>query len=259
MAPRYVDRELFLSDIQVTHGPPELLGRAVLKAYDAAIERGITLRFGTFEELAEVCAENRDSWPFLVPMFDPSLSDLRRENSLCLMGVDGSGRVVATQAIRLFDWETKCLHDEATSLRFFYRDPSIPASRDERCIVTAEVTKSMRGLVAFSGGTWYHPSCRGRGLIELIPRIARITALTRWDFDLLVSIQAEHIAKKGVIARSGFKNLATYIAFQNSPVGDVRCYLAWATQQDLLADFAHFIEEATPEAATASGGDRRAQ
>ena len=43
---------------QVDHGPADLLGRFFLKADTAARERGITLSFGTFEDLVDVNAAN---------------------------------------------------------------------------------------------------------------------------------------------------------------------------------------------------------
>lgn len=252
-------RDSFLAQVQIQHGPPELLGRTILRAYDEAAAKGVSLRFGSVDDLVAVNEHNRDSWVPLVPMFDPRLSELSADNTVCVMGLAADGTVVATQAIRLFDWTTTTLYDEATSLRFFYRDLTASAARGERCIVTAEVAKSMRGRIAFSGATWYHPSFRGRGLIELVPRVARVVSLTRWRFDLLAAIQAEQIALKGPIARSGFKNLATYVTFENSPVGNVRCYLGWATPDELLTDFAEFVDRHATEPPSALRGDRRAQ
>ena len=44
-------RSASVTDITVEHGPVDLLGRFFLKADTAARERGVTLSFGTFEEL----------------------------------------------------------------------------------------------------------------------------------------------------------------------------------------------------------------
>lgn len=98
--------------MQVRHGPPEVIGRVLLRGHDAALSLGLTLRIAGFDEPIATNAANRDSWPPLAPMFDPEHSDLTAEASLCLMGV-ANGQVVATQALRLFEWGETTLHAEA--------------------------------------------------------------------------------------------------------------------------------------------------
>ncbi|MBS0243585.1 MAG: hypothetical protein JSS20_15520 [Proteobacteria bacterium] len=176
-------------------------------------------------------------------MFDYHAADLRPTNSLCLVGQTADGKIVATQALRMFSWSGTSFFDEATSLRFFYKDPREALARGERCRVTAEVAKTLNGEICFSGATWYHPSFRGMQLVEFVPQVARAIALTTWNFDKLLSVQAEHIAKKGVIGRSGFKNFASAVHIENSPVGNLTCLLAWATQDELIELLARFADE----------------
>lgn len=249
-----------LGQVQVRHGPPEVIGRVLLQGYDAARSHGLSLRLATFDELVAVNAANRESWVPLVPMFDPRDSALGAEDSLCLFGVTDAGQVVATQALRLFDWQQTTLAEEVVSLRFSYRDPAAALARGERCSVTAPSAHAIRGRIAFSGATWYHPSFRGRGLLHFIPRVARAIALTSWNMDMLIALQAARIAEKGVIARSGFVHLEGVIRFENSPaVGSVDSWLGWATRDELVADLTAFVEEADAAAAIAAlGSDRGA-
>ena len=59
----------WLEDLTVEHGPVDLFGRFFLKADTALRQRGISLSFGTFDELLEANQRNRDSWLALAPTF----------------------------------------------------------------------------------------------------------------------------------------------------------------------------------------------
>ena len=93
----------FLDAARVLHGPAHIIGRVFLKAEQALRERGITLSFATFEDLAEVNRLNRETWSPLVPLFDPDWGDLNERNSFCLLGRDSRGDVVASQGGRLYE------------------------------------------------------------------------------------------------------------------------------------------------------------
>ena len=51
-------RPSWLSEVTVEHGPADVLARFFLKADEAARERGVTLSFGTFDELVATNAAN---------------------------------------------------------------------------------------------------------------------------------------------------------------------------------------------------------
>src|SRR5436190_23001738 len=58
-APRPDPHPHLITDITVEHGSVDILGRFFLKADTAARARGLTMSFGTFEELLEVNRKNR--------------------------------------------------------------------------------------------------------------------------------------------------------------------------------------------------------
>src|SRR5262245_54369617 len=101
----------FLSRLEVKHGPVALLGRFFLKAAAKASERGISLWFGTLSELAEVNALNPDSWRPLLPLFDDTFLQAKPDTTFAVLGRDRTGRVVATHAARLYDWNNTTFAD----------------------------------------------------------------------------------------------------------------------------------------------------
>ena len=65
-----------------------------LAAAEAIAERGITLDFGSAEELLKTNTDNRDSWNPLVPMYDFRVNRLDGSNLIVVLGRDNTGKVV---------------------------------------------------------------------------------------------------------------------------------------------------------------------
>ena len=61
------------AQLKVKYGPVGLLGRFFLWADAAARDRGVTLSFGSLQDLIEANRGNSDSWRPLVPVFDAAL------------------------------------------------------------------------------------------------------------------------------------------------------------------------------------------
>ena len=92
----------FLAEIQVEHGPVDLIGRFLRYADAVNRAKGVVLSFATLEELQEVNERNRESWKPLFPMFNPKLNIVPPSAALCLLGRNADGEVVSAQAGRLF-------------------------------------------------------------------------------------------------------------------------------------------------------------
>jgi hypothetical protein len=234
-----------ITDITVEHGPPELLGRFFLRADTAARERGVTLSFGTFEELIEINARNSDSWKKLSTLYDVSVcpQGLAPERAFVIFGRDGRGEVVATHAARIFDLDQETLYDLATSLRMIYDDPARMKRPTERCEVTASIAKTMRGKLLMNGAVWYHPAYRKRQLSKIIPRISRSYAYTRWKIDNSMGLVMEGPTKGGVIDSLGYPNRQWDLKFIDSSLGAgaFSCCLAWMDADQLLEDLADWL------------------
>ena len=156
--------------IRIKYGPVGLLGRFFLWADTAARDRGVTLSFGSLQDLIEANRANSDSWRPLVPVFDEALGGITPERGFVLIGRDKGGQVVATHAARIYDWSATSLKDEAASLRMFYADPDAAFARGDRCKIKRrsyqESTGARRlfpvppGIGVISEARTLQPSCR---------------------------------------------------------------------------------------------------
>ena len=232
-----------ITDITVEHGPVDLLGRFFLKADTAARQRGVTLSFGTFEELLQVNAKNRSSWATITTMYDYRFCPrgLAPERALCLLGRDARGEVVATHAARVYFLDEESLYDQAVSSRIFYDEPERMKAPNERCEVTASIARSMRGRLLINGAVWYHPAYRKRQLSIIIPRISRAYALTRWKIDHSMGLMMEGPTKGGVIDSLGYPHREWDLRLINAPNGSPRCCLAWMHADELVQDLRQFL------------------
>jgi hypothetical protein len=235
-----IDQCLF-SQIRIDHEPRGLLGRVLLKAEAAAHERGLSLSFGSMQDLMAANTANLATWGPIFPGFDPTLNDLTPENAFCVLGRNAAGEVVATQAARLYDWTGSNYREEAESFRLIYRDPASQKLPGERCKVTALAAKGIEGHVLYSGGAWYHPKYRGLGLVEILPRMARALARARWNTTCTITMMAEHNVKKGVFPRNGYRNLEWEVRLIDTRSGTSRFALLWTKHEEMLEDLELFL------------------
>lgn len=231
--------------LKIKYGPVGLLGRFFLWADTAARDRGVTLSFGTLQELIEANRNNSDSWRPLVPVFDESLGGVTPETAFVLIGRNKFGEVVTTQAARIYDWPATSLKDEASSMRMFYADPDAALARGDRCEVATPVAETITGRVVYSGGVWFRPDFRGKDLATILPRISRAYAFTRWNSDFTIGVMADAVIAGGVAERVGYANLVhSCIELVASPLGEIRLGLGWMQPDELLADLAAIMDRA---------------
>jgi hypothetical protein len=212
-----------MRDVRIDHGPTSLLEHFFQQADSAATSRGIVLSFASFQELLAANLKNSDSWRPLISVFDVRNGLVTDDNSFCVVGRDAKGDIVACHAARLFSWSAATsFHDEATSLRMGYADPTNMKLPGEECIVTAQSTKDIRGEVVFSGAAWFRPDYRGRGLHAIMPRIGKACALARWKLDSIVSMMAESVFVCGHAPRFGYTHVDWDVQLVNSRLGNLR-------------------------------------
>ena len=228
-------RELFMARCTSSAGSS---GRAE----QALRDRGITLSFASFEDLADANRSNRETWRPLLPIFDPSYGALDASNSYCLLGRNDRGEVVASQGGRLYDWHDTNFFEEARSMRLFYTDPARPAPPAEAVVITAERTRQISGRVVFSGAGWYRPDYRKRDLGVIFSRVSRALAYTRWKTDATVTIMAEGVFKGGFADRAGYTNFDWALELENFAVGSVRTAVLWMAEEQMLEDFSWFLD-----------------
>jgi hypothetical protein len=149
--------------------------------------------------------------------------------------------VVATQAARFLDWPHTSYRDEAESLRLMYAHPDTQKLPGERCEVSALAAAGITGRVVYSGAAWYHPDYRGRRLTELLPRMSRALAYTRWESDCTVTMMAEPVVQGGVLQRTGHRNIEWDIRMFGSRGLIPRFALLWTKRSEMLDDLQEFL------------------
>ena len=238
------------TQLKIKHGPVGLLGRFFLWADTAARERGVTLSFGSLQDLVEVNKTNSSTWRPLVPLLDEAVGGVTPETAVVLIGRNKDGEIVATQAARFYDWSDSSLRREATSLRMFYADPDAAFARGDRCEINTPVAEKITGRVVFSGGIWYRRDFRGKDLGTILPRISRAYAFTRWNSDFTIGMMADAVIAGGLAERAGYTKLE-HGGFELvvSPLGAMRGGLGWMPSDELLADLAAIMDRVEAPAA----------
>lgn len=219
-------------------GPHTVLGRFLLLADRAARDRGVYLSLeDDFEALVALNEANRAHWHPLAPNFHPRFSAIDRNNGFWILGRNDDGEAVLTQVVRYYPLDDVTLADELRSLRFFYADPARYARSGERCEVSAPNAARIRGRVVSSGGTWFRPDYRGRGLASIVPRMGRAIALSRWNTDFAFSLVLRSLAEKGMARRYGFRQVEYAVDWRGSSAGEhLEFALMWITQDDFVFD-----------------------
>ena len=55
--------------------------------------------------------------------------------------------------------------------------------------------EGVTGRVVFSGAAWYRRDYRGKQLVEILPRLSRAYAYTRWRSDCTITMMTEAVVK----------------------------------------------------------------
>lgn len=227
-------RRNFLSEIVVEHGPRDVLGRLFLKADTELRERGVELSFAPVAAMAEVNRMNRASWRPLVPILDAGLGAYNDDNGFCLLGRNSDGEVVAAHAARFFDFGESNFRDVASALRLWYPDPERQKAPGEACVVTCPSAPQLVGRNVFSGGVWYRPDWRSRGLTTPIGQVAKACAMTRWAPENLFTMMIDDVFAGGTARRAGYTHAEWAVDYLNTPLGTYKTALLWMTAGDLV-------------------------
>jgi hypothetical protein len=224
--------------ITLTHGPHQTLGRFILLADAVVRRRGITLSLeDDFEALLALNEANRAHWYPLAPSFDPRVGAVHAGNGFWICGRDDNGDAVLTQVVRHFPMTDTTLASELDNLRVFYADPARQARPDESCQTSAASAARIGGSVVYSGGTWFRPDFRGRGLASVVPRLGRSIALSRWNTDYAFSLVERRLVEQNLPRRYGFRCVEYGVSWRNSKVGkDLDFALVSIAKDDFIFD-----------------------
>jgi hypothetical protein len=166
-------------------------------------------------------------------MFNPERADIAPENAFWLSGENELGEIVTTFATRIYYWPDTNLEEQAVAMLY---------GRDEgqRCIITAEAAKLISGVVMSSGAAWVRPDYRRRGLNQLLPRIAKAYAVSRWPIDWTFGFVTRVLVEKGVASSSyGTGGYSYSVWFPDLPFGEL--VVAYTAVQEVYEDLAKYL------------------
>jgi hypothetical protein len=135
-----------------------LLGLNALKS--VGIETDIHYDFTRLKYLFE----NTTGYAKINAMFDPSYSDIGRQNAFWLEFKDQTGNTVGFHAGRVRQCYNYSVADGFRSGKLFCDNPP----NDWYCEIDCPTAEHMEGLVAWPGSLFIYPEYRGRGLTEKI-------------------------------------------------------------------------------------------
>ncbi len=136
--------------------------------------------------------------------------------------------------------------DEFTSLRFLYANPQAHLDMGTTCTVAGVAQSSatrIKGIVAYSGGHWTHPSSRRKGIVHILAHINRALALTRWNIDFVVGITRVDLAAKQVFSPYGYQHSDRFISIRKSYRGDFDTSMIWMDRNWLETELTAYVAE----------------
>jgi hypothetical protein len=251
--PNFVPRhgDTLLDALTLEYGPRHLIVPLMVRANIAAREMGIELRIRhDFETLAELNSRElskgqKGNWFKLVNMLNPDYGISARDG-YWISGENEKGEIVVTVGGRVYHWPETTLYDEARMMFYGGRDLG------QDCRITAEITKTITGVVNCASAMWVRPDYRGRQLARLIPRVSRAYVSSRWPIDSAFIFTQPDVHPK-VIKAYGYPTVDHSVFFPNSPWGDLQLAVARITRQEIYDDLAAFLANDLADDDTSDG------
>lgn len=241
----YDGRASLLDLIDVAYGPRDLLSRYIVFAEDTLSDIGVQLRISRdFRRLMSLNEQHRDSWPSLLPIFDPTYCPRLHEDGFWIEGINEEGETVVTSAgrrYRLGDWS---LASELRSLRVFYDRPEPYVAAGGRVEVSAVSAARIFGDTMFSGALWVRPDHRRHGLTKIIPRLMRSCALAQWNTPMFWMMIAPELDRLGVTRAYGSWEVEPRVLMRlPTSQRDIEGLFCSMDQATLLRDLAASVED----------------
>ncbi|BBK30757.1 hypothetical protein STHU_13910 [Allostella humosa] len=176
----------------------------------------------------------------LPSQLDVDYCALPPDSAFWIEGLDENGRTVLTHAARLFDWSATDLEREGLASRIFYDRPQVDGRPGQDLTLDQPMPVRVSGRVAYVGGLWIHPDCRGRGLGRIMPRVGRAWAYLRWQPDFVFSHVVDRLLDGGLEAVYGYPHRHRGLRFRNRYGRAYDVSWVWMSGQELVEDSARF-------------------
>jgi hypothetical protein len=138
------------------------------------------------------------------PMFDPAINDFSYNNAFWIRTSNAEGETIGLQAFRsdlvgtnLADWALPWMIGlYAKRAEFVVPNFSTPPTNSR--------STQIGGKLAYHGELWISRTARTRNLIELIPKLGLLLALTKWQPDAVWALVSHAMATRGHALRMGY-------------------------------------------------------
>jgi hypothetical protein len=175
-------------------------------------------------------------WYPVIGQVNPERSDISPENGFWIAGENDDGEIVTTSAGRVFDWRDTNLAEQAAAV-FYGRDEGQP------CTITpnaAEIARHITGVVHSAAAAWVRPDYRGRELSQLMQRMAKAYALSRWPLDWAIGFVPRALADNGTAAGYGAKHFGYSFFYPGLRWPEL--VLIYTSGQEVYDDFGTFLD-----------------
>ena len=225
--------------VTVLAGSGPAIGRMILEGDRAARAVGIHLYLRhDFDGLVRFSREEAAAgrWYPVTDQYNPERADIGPENGFWIAGENDDGEIVATSAGRIFYWYDTDLAEQKVAV-FYGRDEGQPCTMTPEA---AEIARQIKGIVLSAGATWVRPDYRKRELSQLMPRMARAYALSRWPLDWTIGFVPRALADNGVAVGYGVKHLGYSFFYPLLRWSEL--VLTYTSGSEIYDDFGFFVD-----------------
>ncbi|WP_296762126.1 hypothetical protein [Sediminimonas sp.] len=190
-----------------------------------------------FAEYAALVAQHRPDQP-LGPPFDPAKKLLPRSKGMWVVGHNAAGQVVHTQAMRLLDLDDQTLAQYLQARFHDFPPAGLDIDYDGSWFRPGPAAHRISGRVCYHGEMWLNDDSgvyRGRGIIDVLARVAFLTGLLHWQPDYVVGFMLRPVARRGLAEREGYMHTDPYclswkVHGRNEPLD---CNMVWMAGDDI--------------------------
>jgi len=203
---------------------------------------GLILEIGSDFDRFIDAIENHSSRGPVTPKFDPRIERLGEDNAFWILGRNGKGEVVHTQAIRIMDIGDGTLAEHIREEFPAYTPPLWTLVSDMEQYRPGPGSNSIRGIACYHGDFWLKggkDGFRGRGMNVLTSRLAMAICVMKWDPDYIYAYMHSLVACSGIAPRGGFMHMEQNNLFWSIPGYDelLEAWMVWSGREDIR----HFI------------------
>ncbi len=212
---------------------------------------GITIEIGDDFERYRRLRLGQEDRGGLFPMFDIAASFIDHTNGFWIVGRNGDGSPVHTQAFRLLDLTDMTLRQHLRMHRLKYITPGTSPDPDRSEYTGPPGLDIITGRVVYQGDFWLKNGRGGRNRQHFVPLLSRTgydVLMQLWAPDYIFGLVPTRLAARGLAPRYGFSQIepGVWRGPDNEITDeDTLCWLSAADVHDLLATEAQSISPAT--------------